>query len=112
MIIPAWDGLRSMPRFGAASGVVRHGESVRFDWIGAAATRHQAVASQAGAYLSGFHPAFRMQMAPLHKSKPPLHRVPFPQFLWNPWRTRIQIEVFYIFTGWEPIEVDLAAVLP
>lgn len=76
-------------------------------WLGVAYfafTRAKPIAAEC---LSGLMPPFRVQLAPLDAKKPPVIRLSFAEFLVNPFRRTVTVEVVHFQAGWIPIVINL-----
>lgn len=76
-------------------------------WLGVAYFAFERAKPIAAEYLSGLMPPFRVQLAPLDLKKPPMIRLSFAEFLVNPFRRTVTVDVVHFQAGWTPIVINL-----
>ena len=76
-------------------------------WFGLAYYAYERALPLAGESLMGLMPPYRMLLAPLDPHKPPMIRLSFTQFLANPFRRTVTVEVVHFQEGWIPMVLEL-----
>ena len=115
---PSCGRLASSPIVVAFNGIMRflvkHRKRVCFSvaaimsiWSAVAYFAFERAKPIASKYLRDLMPPYRMQLAPLDPKKPPMTRLSFTEFLVNPFRRTVTVEVVHFQAGWIPMVINL-----